>query len=157
MLDHLDFEEKKASKVKFITRIYSNFTLKYPIVLFLLSLIISCGLFATSCFVYGMWPLCNQNYYVWSGDEISEKWNSYLASMKNTYSSLQKLLTSSFSIPYQFELTQVGCLFYQRNLFQKKKLSNSYINQSHIINNYTNQSESKKSTKKSLSRSFILM
>ncbi|KAK8866718.1 hedgehog receptor activity protein [Tritrichomonas musculus] len=144
MLDHLDFEEKKASKVKFITRIYSNFTLKYPIVLFLLSLIISCGLFATSCFVYGMWPLCNQNYYVWSGDEISEKWNSYLASMKNTYSSLQKLLTSSFSIPYQFELTQVGCLFYQRNLFQKKKLSNSYINQSHIINNYTNQSESKK-------------
>lgn len=129
MLNLLDFEEKKASKVKLLTRIYSNFVLKYPIIPIILSFLLSFLFVILSCYFYGMWPTCNQNYNHWSRDEISEKWNSYLASKQTTYASLHKLMTSSFSIPYQFDLTQAGAIFYQRKNAKPYKNSISERNE----------------------------
>ena len=129
MFPQIEIEEKRASKVNLITRIYSNFVLKYPIVPLVLTILITFCLIFISSFLYGWWPTCNVNYYRWSGDEISDKWDSYLASTKNTYSSLQKLMTSSVSIPYQFETTQVGCMYYQKRSEHNKKINTNDIDE----------------------------
>ncbi|OHT10088.1 hypothetical protein TRFO_20706 [Tritrichomonas foetus] len=104
---------KKKSSINGFTKIYATIITSHPLYLMFITFFVSIFSFLIAVFLYGLWPTCNQNYYRWSGEEISQKWDSYIQTQKVTYSSLQKLYTRLFNIPKQFELTQVGCLFYE--------------------------------------------
>lgn len=108
-----------------LTKMYTSFILKMPFIPIIFTLLLSILVFVLTIILYGFWPTCNSNYYRWSRDETTEKWNSYLTSTKSTYSSLEKLLKSYLSIPYRFDLTQMGCIFYQNNRKSSKTASNS--------------------------------
>jgi len=81
--------------------------------------IILCGLFTLTwsyilIFVYGVFLEGNTNYYRWSGDEITSKWDAYASASKDTHSSLYGLAGKSLIMPQQFQMSQVGAIIFEK-------------------------------------------
>lgn len=93
---------------------YTSFVYRYPYVPILFTLVVTLVLSLWLFFVYGVHPAGNTNYYRWSGDEISNRWDNYVAASQNTYSSFLNYLGSLIPLPRQFQLTQMGCVIYER-------------------------------------------
>ncbi|OHS95248.1 hypothetical protein TRFO_02231 [Tritrichomonas foetus] len=95
-------------------RVYTAYVYRRPYVPITISLLVTLGLFFWLYFAYGINPACNTNYYRWSGDEISNKWDAYVGASKNTYGSLLGMLGETITMLKQFQLTQMGCIIYER-------------------------------------------
>lgn len=95
-------------------RHYTSFIYKHPLVPIFTSVITTIAFFCWLFFVYGIAPGCNVNYYRWSGDDITKRWDSYVGASKTTYGSLLGMLGDTITLPKQFQLTQMGCLIYER-------------------------------------------
>lgn len=96
------------------TRHYASFIYKHPLVPIFTSVITTIAFFCWLLFVYGIAPGCNINYYRWSGDKITRRWDAYVGASKTTYGSLLGMLGDTITLPKQFQLTQMGCLIYER-------------------------------------------
>ena len=53
---------------------------------------------------YGVMPYADTNYYRWNGDEITQRWDSYVGASKHNYGSLLGLVSEFLKLPKQFQL-----------------------------------------------------
>ena len=95
-------------------RHYAAFIYKRPLVPIITTLIAVVSFTLWLLLVYGVAPGCNTNYYRWSGDDITGRWDAYVGASSNTYGSILDLLGTSIPMPKQFQLTQMGCLIYEK-------------------------------------------
>ncbi|OHS94606.1 hypothetical protein TRFO_10975 [Tritrichomonas foetus] len=106
-------------------RHYAAFIYKKPYVPIITSIIAAIAMLLWLLLVYGVAPGCNTNYYRWSGDEITGRWDAYVGASKSTYGSLFGMFGTTITLPKQFQLTQMGCLIYERaggNVMEAKAL-----------------------------------
>ena len=94
-------------------RSYSNFVYKYPWIVILISMSIVVGL-STWLLLMGLEISANMTYYRWDGDDITEKWDSYLTATKKTYSTSFEKASSISTILKQHWRTQSGLIVYER-------------------------------------------
>lgn len=95
-------------------RHYTAFIYKHPFVPILTSIITTAAFFTWLLLVYGIAPGCNTNYYRWSGDKITGRWDAYVGAGKETYASLLGMLGQTVTLPKQFQLTQMGAITYEQ-------------------------------------------
>lgn len=106
-------------------RKYTAFIYKFPYVPILVAVIFEILVLVILLTCYGVHPGGNTNYYRWSGDPITSKWDAYVAAQKQTYGSLLGLFGQTIPLPKQFQLTQMGCVIYERyeqNILEAKVL-----------------------------------
>ena len=93
---------------------YTKFVYNYPFVLIIATLFITVFLTIILVFVFGVSPSASTNYYRWSGDDITSKWDAFVGASSATYGSILGMFGGSIPMPKQFQLTQMGCIIYER-------------------------------------------
>lgn len=93
---------------------YSRWIVNHPYMPIIFSVTVCIGLYAWLFTVYGIKVYADTNFYRWSGDDITTKWDAYTAGREGTYASLLDLVGQQIGMPRQFQLTQMGCVIYER-------------------------------------------
>jgi hypothetical protein len=63
---------------------------------------------------FGLHPGVVQTLWRWSGDDLTNRWDAFLGASKDSYSSLISLVGETLPFPQQFQLTQMGCVIWER-------------------------------------------
>lgn len=93
---------------------YTSFVYDKPYVPIVLVCFLTIGLFCWLFFGYGIKADANTNYYRWEGDQIANRWDSYVGASKETYPNILGLFGNTIPMPRQFQLTQMGAIIYER-------------------------------------------
>ncbi|OHT04395.1 hypothetical protein TRFO_06268 [Tritrichomonas foetus] len=93
---------------------YASFIYKHPYVPIITSLVTFGALLTWLLCSYGVHAYGNTNYYRWSGDDITGRWDAYVGAGKENYGSILGMLGAAIPLPKQFQMTQMGCVIYER-------------------------------------------
>ncbi|OHT08083.1 hypothetical protein TRFO_23527 [Tritrichomonas foetus] len=93
---------------------YATFVYRHPYIPIIFTIVICACLYGWLFGVYGIQVSANTNYYRWSGDEISNRWDSYNGARDTTYASLLDYIGRKITMPRQSQMTQMGAIIYER-------------------------------------------
>jgi hypothetical protein len=93
---------------------YTSFIYNRPWVVISIALLATTIMTVILVLHFGLHPTANTNYYRWSGDPITDRWDAYVGAGKHTYGSLLGMFAQTMTMPVQFQMTQMGALIYER-------------------------------------------
>jgi hypothetical protein len=95
-------------------RKYTSHVYRKPYIAATFAVVLTVALTLWLVLAYGVNPGGNTNYYRWTGHNTTDRWDAYVGAGKGSYGSIMGLLGSSIPMPKQFQLTQMGCVIYER-------------------------------------------